>query len=386
MGSVSDPAPDFTTLTLPLPQPVPLNLPFSAIFDLISPFCRASAPAPAKFGRLSVHVALHDRLPIRRGYSHLLDGCCDAGTDDFHDTAATLTAYRRTGFRWRNHNSFEQLHQFNQLAIGMQKSEVARAAVSFGQNVLKNQAQECHAAEGAGFSLSGLAVLVTERHPPLVAGQNIFLLNHAPIQITPQIDQGLFARADFLAVNHPIGGITARQFQPSLLDPFQHLGAEHFRQRLVIKQIPTVFVAQQTLFFVERGSGHHQMHMRMEIQPTVVSMQYRHRAGGAPQLFVMLAEGVDRPPRATGDQVIHRPLVVPGQRTELGGQGERDHEVIAGNQLFQLLIYPALRLMCLTMRAMAMPAGMWQKALLRAVVTGKLHLGTHAASARLKGV
>lgn len=84
------------------------------------------------------------------------------------------------------------------------------------------------------------------------------------------------------------------------------------------------------------------MQMRMVVQPAVVGMQHRYRAGGASQFFVILAEGVDGLPRATGDQVVHHALMLPGQRTELGGQGERHHKVIAGNQILQLLVYPAL--------------------------------------------
>ena len=64
----------------------------------------------------------------------------------------------------------------------MQEAEVAGAAVTFGQDVLQDQVQECRAAERAGFHLAGLAVLITERDVTLVTGQNVFLLVHAPIR------------------------------------------------------------------------------------------------------------------------------------------------------------------------------------------------------------
>jgi hypothetical protein len=215
----------------------------------------------------------------------------------------------------------------------MQKAKVACAAITFRQNVLQDEPQECHTAERAAFSLSGLAVLVTERHPPVVAGQNIFLLYHAPIQITPQIDQGLFARADFLTVHYSIGRIITRQFQLRLFDYLQHLGAKYFRQCGVAEQIVAILVAPPPLFFVECGSRHYQMHMRMVVQPAIVRVQHDNRTGGASEFFVVLTEGIDGLPRVTCNQVIHHTLVVPGQRTELGGQGERHHKVMAGNQL-----------------------------------------------------
>jgi len=67
--------------------------------------------------------------------------------------------------------------------------------------------------------------------------------------------------------------------------------------------------------------------------------------------------------------------MLPGKRTELSGQSERQHEVIAGNQLLRLLVYPALRFVRLAVRAVAMATGVRQIALFGAVVAGKFHPG-----------
>ena len=106
------------------------------------------------------------------------------------------------------------MHQRDQFAVGVQKAEVAGAAVTIGQDVLQDQAQECHAAKSAGFNLPSLAVLIAERDVTLVTGQNVFLLYHAPIQITPEVNQSLSASPDRFAIHHPLGGISVRQFQP----------------------------------------------------------------------------------------------------------------------------------------------------------------------------
>ena len=128
------------------------------------------------------------------------------------------------------------------------------------------------------------------------------------------------------------------------------------------------------------------MHMRVIIQPAVVGVQHRYSTRGAAQFSVIPAEGADGLPRTAGDQVIHHALMLPGKRMELGGQSERHHEVIAGNQLLRLLVYPALRLVRLAVRAMAMSTGVRQIALFLAVITGKLYLVAHAAATNSKGI
>ena len=77
----------------------------------------------------------------------------------------------------------------------MQKTEVAGAAVAFGQEVLQDEMQKCYTAESADFSLPGLAVFVTERDVAIAiaSGQNFFFLYHAPIQITPEVNQRVLA-------------------------------------------------------------------------------------------------------------------------------------------------------------------------------------------------
>ena len=49
----------------------------------------------------------------------------------------------------------------------MHKGEAAGSAVTFGRDVLQDQAQECHTAERAGLDLPGLAVLITNVTLPL---------------------------------------------------------------------------------------------------------------------------------------------------------------------------------------------------------------------------
>lgn len=100
------------------------------------------------------------------------------------------------------------------------------------------------------------------------------------------------------------------------------------------------------------------MHVRMEIQAAVVRVQHRHSTRGATQLLVILAEGVHRGPGVADDELVQLALVPPGQCTELCGQGEGDHEILARHQFLQLLVDPALRFVGLALRAMPVAAGM----------------------------
>ena len=100
----------------------------------------------------------------------------------------------------------------------------------------------------------------------------------------------------------------------------------------------------------------------MEIQTAVVRVQHRHRARGATQFFVVLAEGVHRGPGVADDEFVQHTLMPPGQRTKLCGQSKRDHEILARHQFLQLLVDPALRFVSLTMRAVPVAAGMRQPA------------------------
>lgn len=56
--------------------------------------------------------------------------CFDAGTDNLHHPATTFAAYHRAWLRWGEHDTFDQLHQWDQFAVGMQKAEVVGAAVT----------------------------------------------------------------------------------------------------------------------------------------------------------------------------------------------------------------------------------------------------------------
>ena len=110
----------------------------------------------------------------------------------------------------------------------------------------------------------------------------------------------------------------------------------------MVKQVVAVFMTHASLFGIKGDSGHDEMHMGVIVQSAVMGMQYGHCPCAAAQLIVILAKGVDCFPRAACDQVIHYALMLTRQCAKLGGQGEGEHEVVAGDGFLQLLVYPTL--------------------------------------------
>ena len=54
--------------------------------------------------------------------------------------------------------------------------------------MLADQPQEPGAADGSVFDPFSFAIVVTKRHLTVLAGDNIFLLDHAFVEIAAQID------------------------------------------------------------------------------------------------------------------------------------------------------------------------------------------------------
>src|SRR3990172_4708551 len=73
----------------------------------------------------------------------------------------------------------------------------------------------------------------------------------------------------------------------------------------------------------------------------------------------------------------------PGQRPQLGGQGEGQQEVFAGHLLFELALQPLLALMGLAVRTLAMTAGVRHEDLFVACGAFGLHPRAHRGAALL---
>jgi len=271
----------------------------------------------------------------------------------------------------------------------MQKAEVARSPEALGQDVLQDQPQEGCAAYRAHRHLPGLAVAVAKADLILVTGQDVLLLNDAPIEIATEIDQGLFTVADAFAIDDPFLRVTGGQFQAFPAECRQQLGAKHLGQGAVVEQIAMTFAAllgpPAPSLWIQRRGGHRQMQVRVVIEAARMGVQHAHRAGPAMQLFVVLAEGADRRPGAFEQQCIEEALMAPGQIPEFRRYGEGEQEIVGRDLALELAFQPLLALVMLAMRATAMPTGMRHEAFLVAGRTTGQHARRQGRAAGFHG-
>ncbi len=272
----------------------------------------------------------------------------------------------------------------------MQKAEVAGAPKPFWQHMLKDQPQEMRAGNGPAFHLSCLGVSITEAHLTVVAGDDIGLPDDAPVKIAPQVDEGRIASADGFAIHHPLRRVTARKRQSGGFDGRQHLRPENLGQGLVVEQIAAFplsspFGSPLLLLAIERCRRHDEMDMRVVLQLARVRMQHRDGAGRALKLLVVLAERTHRLPATAHEQIVEDALMRPAQPPEFGRQGEREQKVLGGHAFLHLAFQPLLTLMVLTVRAVAMAAGVRNQDLMLASRTLDLHLGADLATAVFHG-
>ena len=80
--------------------------------------------------------------------------------------------------------------------------------------------------------------------------------------------------------------------------------------------------------------------MRVVIQAPGVGVQHGRRTWPPLKLLVVLTEGVNRLPDASGHQGIDRALVLPCQRSELLRQGKGQQEIVCRQLLAELSRYP----------------------------------------------
>ncbi len=278
----------------------------------------------------------------------------------------------------------QRLKQGDQpFAVGMQKAEVASASEAFGQHMLEDQPQEPGAGDRSVFALLGFAILVAKSHLAVFAGDNIFLLDHAFIEIAAQIDQRLLARADGLDIDNPGVGVAYGQFQSLLADGVEQFGAKDLGQRLVVEQITggvlaffTPFGPPPLFFAIEGGGRHHQMHVWVVVEAAGMGVQDRDGARRTLELRVVLTKRAHRLPATAGHEVIEGALMEPGQRPELFGQGEGHQKILGGDLFLELTFQPLLAFMVLAVRTVAMAAGMRHQDLVVALGTLRQHLGT----------
>ena len=208
-------------------------------------------------------------------------------------------------------------------------------------------------------------------------------------EIAAEVDQGLLAGADMLAIDHPFFGMRRGQGEPGLGECLEHPGPEDLGQGLVAEQIGGVaragLGAPESCSGIDRRRRHDQVDMGMVVEAAGMGMQHGDGAGRAPDLAVIAAEGAQGGPTAPHHQVIEGALMAPGRPPQLGREGEGQQEVVARDQLVDLALQPLLALMVLAMGAGAVTAGVGDEALRVAGGALRLQAGAQRGTALLHG-
>ena len=98
-------------------------------------------------------------------------------------------------------NELDKREQF--LGITMKKAVVPHSPKPFWQHMLHDETQELFAWESAEFCRTSLAINILECDLPILVGNNIFLTDHAAVEVPRQVFQCLHPPAHIDAVCHP---------------------------------------------------------------------------------------------------------------------------------------------------------------------------------------
>ena len=234
-----------------------------------------------------------------------------------------------------------------------------------------------------------LGVAVAEGDLACVAGEDVLLLDDAPVEVTAEIDERLRTGAHRPAVDDPLGRHAAWDREAGGREGGEHPGAKHPGQGLMGEQIARLaaaaFGAPKPALTVDGPGGHDRMDMGVVIQPAGMGVQYRHGPRNALKRLVVQAEGLQGLPAHLHQEVIDGALMGEREGAQLGGQGEGEQVILARDQFSCLALDPLLGFVGLAVRAAAMAAGMRDEDLLVAFRAGGLHAGGQAGPALPQG-
>jgi len=135
------------------------------------------------------------------------------------------------------------------------------------------QVEERLALNGSGSILSALGMTIAEGDHAVPALQDVLLPDDSPVQISSEVDQGLFAITGFLAVDHPLFGAITGNRQVVVDNGLEKLCSEDLGQSLVTEEIFSRFHLPETLFQVDACPGHDHMNVGMVVKGPGMGME-----------------------------------------------------------------------------------------------------------------
>jgi hypothetical protein len=117
-------------------------------------------------------------------------------------------------------------------------------------------------------------------------------------------------------------------------------------------------------------------------------MHYSRKPRFALELVVISSKCLQNVLHTGEHQGVNRFLIFPGEFSEFTGQGKGNQVVLSRQSLAELIFYPLLTFMVLTVRAISVAAGMGEVEFFTAIVTGAFdqHMGRLIISTSLHGM
>ena len=225
------------------------------------------------------------------------------------------------------------------------------------------QVEEILALNSPGSLLSAPCMAIPEGDHAVPALQDVLLPDDSPVQISSEVDQGLFAIAGFLAVDHPLFGAITGNRQVVVDHGLEEPCPEDLGQSLVTEEISRRFYLPETLFQIDARPGHDHMDVGMIVKGSGMGMENGGETWGSAEFLVVFGKRFQDFLYCGEHQGIDCALISPRQVTELLRDGKGDQVVLAWQTLADLVFYPLLTFVLLTMRAVSVAAGVGNVAL-----------------------
>jgi len=235
--------------------------------------------------------------------------------------------------------------------------------------VVKEAADELFGGHCGCHRCFGFGVMVAERDAAIFEGEDVSVADSDAKDVGSQIFQGSFAAADGDDVHDPVLLPDVRRDlieESGLLEEVAELGPEYlrqgfFRQEVVVSGRSPGAVGRQP------ACGDQVVHMGVISQIARPGLQDADHAEGASDVFRIGGQLLQGLLRSLKEPVVDDLLSPAGKAPQTLRQREGGHEVGGEQEQVSLLIDPAIDLIVLTLRTMAILAGVIPVMLLAAL-------------------
>jgi len=254
---------------------------------------------------------------------------------------------------------------------GAEQAVVTDLDEAAGEHVLEETTDELFSAEGATLELVSGRLFIRAAAVALMKVVETVVTNRDAADVRGEILEGLRPGAHRLAVDHPV-------FVPeALVDLGPELSLAQFITKLGAEDGGEGFDWDEEVFAggapvagsSQPTAGDDVVHVGVIAELAGPGMQYSDQAqlsADEPWVLSQLLEGGSG---SAEEQIVDCFLIAPGNRAQLGRQGESYQEVMSGQEQVLLLSQPLIGLLILALGTVAVLAGVVTVALRLALLT-----------------